>query len=57
MQYGVRRLAYYEEYDSFEVARLREIQIKDRSQKKKRKLISGEWNQAREKDGSRRDPL
>ncbi len=41
--HGVTRLAYYEEYDNLYIARTRELQIKDWSQSKKRKLISGEW--------------
>ena len=42
-KHGVKRLAYYEEHTDFEVARKREQQIKDWSQEKKKKLISGEW--------------
>lgn len=42
-KHGVKRLAYYEEFDDLEVARKREIQIKDWSQEKKEKLINGEW--------------
>jgi len=38
-----KKLVYLEEYDDFEQARRRERQIKDWSQKKKQKLISGEW--------------
>ena len=38
-----KKLVYLEEYDDFEQARRRERQIKNWSQKKKRKLISGEW--------------
>jgi len=38
-----KKLVYLEEYDNFEHARKREHQIKDWSQKKKRKLINGEW--------------
>ncbi len=40
-----KKLAYYEEFDDLEIARQREKQIKDWSQSKKRKLISGEWKQ------------
>lgn len=42
-KHGVKRLVYYEEHDNMETARMREKQIKDWSQEKKRKLISGEW--------------
>jgi len=42
-KHGVKRLAYYEEYDDLEIARIRERQIKDWSQEKKRKLIAGTW--------------
>ena len=46
-KHGVRKLVYYEEHDDLEVARKREKQIKNWSQKRKRKLISGkrskEW--------------
>jgi putative endonuclease len=42
-KYGVKELVYLEEYDDLEQARRREKQIKDWSQKKKHKLISGEW--------------
>ena len=38
-----KKLAYLEEHDDLEVARAREKQIKDWSQAKKKKLISGEW--------------
>jgi putative endonuclease len=37
------RLVYSEEFEDLEEARYREKQIKDWSQKKKQKLISGEW--------------
>lgn len=37
------RLAYYEEYDNLEEARLREKQVKGWSRNKKEKLIKGEW--------------
>ena len=43
-KHGVKKLVYYEEHDDLEVARKREKQIKDWSQVKKRKLISGEWS-------------
>ena len=43
-KHGVKKLVYYEEHENLEVARKREIQIKDWSQAKKRKLISGEWS-------------
>ena len=42
-RHGVAKLVYYEEYDDLYVARMRERQIKDWSQIKKRKLISGQW--------------
>jgi putative endonuclease len=42
-KHGVKKLVYYEEHDDLEVARMREKQIKDWSQEKKRKLILGEW--------------
>ena len=42
-KHGIRKLAYLEEYDNLEEARNREKQIKDWSQKKKEKLIKGEW--------------
>ena len=38
-----KKLVYLEEYDDLEQARKREIQIKDWSQTKKKKLISGQW--------------
>lgn len=37
------KVVYVEEHDDLEVARKRERQIKDWSQAKKKKLISGEW--------------
>lgn len=43
-KHGVKCLAYYEEHDDLECALAREKQIKDWSQKKKMKLISGEWS-------------
>jgi len=42
-KHGVKKLVHLEEYEDFEQARRRERQIKDWSQVKKRKLISGEW--------------
>jgi len=42
-RYKPKKLVYLEEYDDFDQARKRERQIKDWSQKKKRKLINGEW--------------
>ncbi len=39
-KYGVKRLVYLEEHDDLELARLREIQIKDFSRKKKKVLIN-----------------
>jgi len=39
-KYGVRRLVYLEEHEDFELARRREIQIKDFSRKKKKELIN-----------------
>lgn len=38
-KYGVRKLIYFEEHEDFELARKREIQIKDFSRKKKKELI------------------
>lgn len=38
-KYGVRALVYVEEHEDLELARNREIQIKDFSQKKKKELI------------------
>ncbi len=38
-KYGVKGLVYLEEHEDFELARRREVQIKDFSQKKKRVLI------------------
>lgn len=43
-EHGVKKLAYLEEHTDLEMARQREKQIKDWSQKKKLKLISGDWN-------------
>jgi putative endonuclease len=42
-QHGFRSLVYVEEFDAIEEARYRERQIKDWSQDKQRKLISGQW--------------
>ena len=44
-KHRVKKLAYLEEHEDFEVARLREKQIKDWSRSKKEKLICGEWRQ------------
>lgn len=41
--HGVKKLVYLEEHNDLEVARMREIQIKGWSQKKKKKLINGDW--------------
>lgn len=38
-KYGVSRLVYLEEHEDFELARKREVQIKDFSRKKKKILI------------------
>lgn len=38
-RYGVKRLVYLEEHEDLELARQREVQIKDFSRKKKKKLI------------------
>jgi putative endonuclease len=43
--HGTKKLVYLEEHTDLEVARKREIQIKDWSQEKKEKLINGEWKQ------------
>jgi putative endonuclease len=42
-KHGFKKLVYHEEHASIEDARKRERQLKDWSQEKKRKLISGEW--------------
>jgi len=42
-KHGVKKLVYYEEFNELELARKREIQIKNWNQDKKKKLISGEW--------------
>lgn len=39
-RYGVRNLVYLEEHEDLELARQREIQIKDFSRKKKKELIN-----------------
>lgn len=39
-KYGVSRLVYLEEHGDLELARQREIQIKDFSRKKKKELIN-----------------
>ena len=44
-KHDVRRLAYAERHMDLEQARAREIQIKNWSQSKKLKLISGVWHQ------------
>lgn len=38
-----KKLVYMEEFESLEEVRRREKQVKNWSQEKKRKLISGEW--------------
>ena len=43
-KHGVKKLVYCEEHEDLETARKRERQIKDWSQEKKKKLISGEWS-------------
>lgn len=43
-KHGVKRLVYLEEHEDPEVARKRELQIKDWNRVKKEKLIHGEWN-------------
>ncbi|PIR97254.1 MAG: hypothetical protein COT91_02390 [Candidatus Doudnabacteria bacterium CG10_big_fil_rev_8_21_14_0_10_41_10] len=45
IKHGVKKLVYYEKFENLDTARYREKQIKDWSQEKKRKLISGEWKQ------------
>lgn len=42
-KHGVKKLAYVEYHDDFDVARAREKQIKDWNRSKKEKLINGEW--------------
>lgn len=39
-RFGVKELVYLEEHEDLEIARLREVQIKDYSQKKKLQLIN-----------------
>lgn len=38
-RHGVKALVYFEEHEEFEIARERELQIKDWSQQKKRKIL------------------
>jgi putative endonuclease len=42
-KHGVKKLAYLEEYENLEEARLREKQLKGWTRIKKEKLISGKW--------------
>ena len=42
-KHGVKRLAYFEEHQDLQTARVREKQIKDWSQAKKQRLINGVW--------------
>ena len=42
-KHGVKKLVYLEEHEDYNAARYREIQIKDWSRAKKKKLINGEW--------------
>lgn len=42
-EHGVKKLVYLEEHLDLEVARKRELQIKDWSRQKKEHLINGEW--------------
>ena len=42
-KHKVKKLVYLEEYEDLDEARIREKQIKDWSQQKKKKLINGEW--------------
>jgi putative endonuclease len=42
-KHPVKKLAYLEEYEELESARLREKQIQGWIREKKQKLISGEW--------------
>lgn len=39
-KYGIRRMVYLEEHEDLELARTREVQIKDFSRKKKKELIN-----------------
>ena len=43
-KHGVKKLVYIEEHTDLGIARKREKKIKDWSQKKKQKLINGEWS-------------
>lgn len=43
-EHGIKRLVYLEEHDNFEIASLREKQLKGWTRKKKEKLINGDWN-------------
>lgn len=43
-KHGYKDLVYYEEYEDFEEARVREKQIKGWTRAKKEKLIKGEWS-------------
>lgn len=38
-RYGIRKLVYLEEHEDLELARIREVQIKDFNRKKKKALI------------------
>ena len=42
-RHGVKKLAYFEEHQDLQTARVRENQIKDWSQIKKQKFINSEW--------------
>ncbi|MBI2196166.1 GIY-YIG nuclease family protein [Candidatus Daviesbacteria bacterium] len=42
-KHGFKQLVYFEEHNNLENARLREKQVKNWNQEKKRKLIDGEW--------------
>lgn len=42
-KHGVKKLAYLEEYQNLEEARLREYQIKGWTREKKEMLIKGKW--------------
>lgn len=48
-KYGVHKLVYLEEHEDFELARQREVQIKDFSRKKKKQLIDFYFSNANEK--------
>lgn len=43
-EHGIKRVAYLEEHDNFEIASIREKQIKGWTREKKEKLINGEWS-------------